>query len=151
MQGTVVLVSVNPGDQVKAGQQVVVLESMKMEHIVAAPQAGRISSVSVTAGEAVRRDQPLLVITPGETDHAEDEVPEVVSDEIRADVAEVLNISASSTWPACRRVSNTGGGDHERRESLARQPCGSTRGMLPVRPPPVMWAMPLTSTFSSKV
>ena len=58
MQGTVVVVSVKPGDQVNAGRQLVVLESMKMEHVVAAPVSGRVAGVTVSAGETVKRNQP---------------------------------------------------------------------------------------------
>ncbi|SMD27194.1 carboxyl transferase domain-containing protein [Kibdelosporangium aridum] len=90
MQGTVVLVSVSPGDQVAAGQQLVVLESMKMEHVVASAIAGRVGEISVTAGETVRRDQVLVTIEPGvvaapHTDHIEQ-----VDNGIRPDLAEVL-------------------------------------------------------------
>jgi acetyl-CoA carboxylase carboxyltransferase component len=95
MRGTVVLVSVSPGDQVKAGQQVVVLESMKMEHVVAAPLAGQVQTVAVAAGDTVRRDQPLVVIKPGETQETEESVADVGVDEIRADLAEVLRRRAA--------------------------------------------------------
>jgi acetyl-CoA carboxylase carboxyltransferase component len=92
----VVLVSVGPGDQVKAGQQVVVLESMKMEHVVAAQAAGRVETVSVRAGDTVRRDQPLVVITPGDSPDHDEPVAETPTGDLRADLAEVLRRRAAT-------------------------------------------------------
>ncbi len=50
MQGTVVSIDVREGDVVRAGQQLVVLESMKMEHVVAAEVAGVVTSVPIAVG-----------------------------------------------------------------------------------------------------
>ncbi|CAM3342096.1 carboxyl transferase domain-containing protein [Kibdelosporangium persicum] len=90
MQGTVVLISVKPGDRVAAGQQLVVLESMKMEHVVAATTDGQVGQISVTAGETVKRDQVLVTIQPGAPAAAPQAVEETAEDGIRADLAEVL-------------------------------------------------------------
>jgi biotin carboxyl carrier protein len=49
---------------VEAGDAVVVLEAMKMEHAVAAPIAGRVTEIRVTAGDQVARGQLLAVIEP---------------------------------------------------------------------------------------
>ncbi|MBP2320533.1 acetyl-CoA carboxylase carboxyltransferase component [Kibdelosporangium banguiense] len=95
MQGTVAVVSVKPGDHVNAGQQLVVLESMKMEHVVAASVAGRVTSVMVSAGETVKRDQPLVSIQPGMAVAPESAPVESVSSGIRADLAEVLDRRAA--------------------------------------------------------
>ena len=65
MVATVVRVEVGPGEVVRAGQPVVVLESMKMEHLVRAPRAGVVAAVDVAAGETVRQHQPLLSLAPG--------------------------------------------------------------------------------------
>jgi biotin carboxyl carrier protein len=62
MPGKVVRVLVNEGDEVEAGQGVVVVEAMKMENEIAAPKAGRISSIAVAAGQAVESGAELLVI-----------------------------------------------------------------------------------------
>jgi acetyl-CoA/propionyl-CoA carboxylase biotin carboxyl carrier protein len=66
MPGTVLAVHVNPGDTVRAGQPVVVVEAMKMEYVVAAPRDGTVDELLVRAGESVRLDQPLAVITSPE-------------------------------------------------------------------------------------
>jgi acetyl-CoA/propionyl-CoA carboxylase biotin carboxyl carrier protein len=62
MPGTVLDVRVQPGSAVEAGQQLVVVEAMKMEHTVLAPAAGTVTEVLVQAGQSVRLDQPLVVI-----------------------------------------------------------------------------------------
>jgi geranyl-CoA carboxylase alpha subunit len=53
MNGRVVAVLVNQGDRVEAGQPVMTLEAMKMEHVHAAPIAGTISAIDVVEGEQV--------------------------------------------------------------------------------------------------
>jgi acetyl-CoA carboxylase carboxyltransferase component/biotin carboxyl carrier protein len=58
--GRVVQVDVRLGDAVRRGQQVAVLEAMKMEHAVAAPHAGIVISLSIAAGDVVDLGQPLM-------------------------------------------------------------------------------------------
>jgi acetyl-CoA/propionyl-CoA carboxylase biotin carboxyl carrier protein len=66
MPGTVLAVYVEAGQTVHAGQALVAVEAMKMEHVVVAPVDGVVGEVSVEAGDAVRIDQPLAtVVTPG--------------------------------------------------------------------------------------
>lgn len=91
MLGTVVQVDVEPGDRVRAGQQVVVLESMKMEHIVRTPAGGVVSAVAVAPGEAVRQDQPLLVLDVVDTEETDETNAERSDlDTVRPDLAEVV-------------------------------------------------------------
>src|SRR5665213_3215479 len=47
LQGTVVKVGVTPGQEIAAGGMLVIIESMKMEHVVAASRGGTIAAVSV--------------------------------------------------------------------------------------------------------
>ena len=63
--GTVVSVDVREGDVVRAGTPLVVLESMKMEQVVAAPAAGVVEKVHVEVGATVAPGDELLLITPG--------------------------------------------------------------------------------------
>ena len=51
---------VQPGDTVQAGQVLVILEAMKMEHEVRAPQAGRIADVFFAADDTVVEGELLL-------------------------------------------------------------------------------------------
>jgi acetyl-CoA carboxylase carboxyltransferase component len=60
--GTVLRVDVDPGDQVRAGDVLVVLESMKMEHVVEAAAAGSVRSVTVSVSDAVQAGDVLLLI-----------------------------------------------------------------------------------------
>jgi acetyl-CoA carboxylase carboxyltransferase component len=64
--GTVLRVAVAPGDIVAAGAVLVVLESMKMEHVVEATTPGRVDSVAVGPGDAVQTGDLLLSLLPGE-------------------------------------------------------------------------------------
>ena len=62
MPGKVVRLLVDEGDQVEAGQGVIVVEAMKMENEIASPKAGRVSSIAVRPDQAVERGAELLVI-----------------------------------------------------------------------------------------
>ena len=64
MPGTVVRVEVAEGEEVAAGTVVVVLEAMKMEHAVRAPQAGVVSSLHAEVGAAVDTGHVLAVVSP---------------------------------------------------------------------------------------
>ena len=60
--GTVLRVAVAPGDRVPAGAVLLVLESMKMEHVVEAGAPGTVDSVAVAAGDAVQAGDVLVRI-----------------------------------------------------------------------------------------
>jgi acetyl-CoA/propionyl-CoA carboxylase biotin carboxyl carrier protein len=64
MPGAVLAVHVVAGAAVEAGGQLVTLEAMKMEHVVAAPIAGRVASIHVTPGDQVARTDLVAVIEP---------------------------------------------------------------------------------------
>jgi acetyl-CoA/propionyl-CoA carboxylase biotin carboxyl carrier protein len=64
MPGTVTVVKVAPGDTVACGQSLLVVEAMKMEHIIAAPHDGTVARIDITPGSTVAMDQVLAVITP---------------------------------------------------------------------------------------
>ncbi|MGY1500593.1 acetyl/propionyl/methylcrotonyl-CoA carboxylase subunit alpha [Streptomyces sp. QTS52] len=67
MPGTVTVVKVAVGDEVAAGQSLLVVEAMKMEHVITAPHAGTVAELDVTPGTTVAMDQVLVVITPAES------------------------------------------------------------------------------------
>ena len=60
MPGLIVRVTAQPGDQVQAGQGLVVMEAMKMENELRAPAAGRVKSVHATPGTAVVKGAILV-------------------------------------------------------------------------------------------
>ncbi|MGW0913345.1 ATP-binding protein [Streptomyces sp. NPDC002784] len=66
MPGTVTVVKVAVGDEVSAGQSLLVVEAMKMEHVIAAPHAGTVAELDVSPGTTVAMDQVLAVIAPHE-------------------------------------------------------------------------------------
>jgi propionyl-CoA carboxylase alpha chain len=62
MPGGVVRVAVSQGEVVEAGQLLVVLEAMKMQHTVHAAGPGTVSEVGVVEGDQVEAGQPLVVV-----------------------------------------------------------------------------------------
>ena len=60
--GRIVAVSVGPGDPVVAGQQLLVLEAMKMQNELRAPREGTVERVAVAVGDTVEVGDLLLVI-----------------------------------------------------------------------------------------
>ena len=62
MPGSVVRVHAAPGDAVEAGDPLVTLEAMKMEHVVVATAAGRVAEVGVESGGQVARGDVLAIV-----------------------------------------------------------------------------------------
>ena len=60
LPGSVVSISVKAGDAVKAGQQLAVIEAMKMENEILAPADGTVAAVHVSAGQAVQQGDALI-------------------------------------------------------------------------------------------
>ena len=91
LQGTIVAIEVREGDLVRPGQQIAVLESMKMEHLVTAPHGGKVTKVIAGVGVTLMQDEAILYLEPAEID-AHDAVEEetVDLDHIRPDLAELI-------------------------------------------------------------
>ncbi len=64
MPGTIVEVKVKVGEQVKAGDGVLVIEAMKMENEIQSPVSGTVLAIHVAKGDAVTPDQVLIEIQP---------------------------------------------------------------------------------------
>jgi acetyl-CoA/propionyl-CoA carboxylase biotin carboxyl carrier protein len=64
MPGTVTLVRAAVGDEVTAGTPLLVVEAMKMEHVLVAPIDGVVDELPVTAGQQVRLDEQVAVVIP---------------------------------------------------------------------------------------
>jgi biotin carboxyl carrier protein len=62
MPGSVIRVDIAQGDTVTAGQPLLVLEAMKMEHEIVAPVDGTVSALSVSVGDQVEAGAPLAAI-----------------------------------------------------------------------------------------
>ena len=93
LAGTVVSVDAGPGDPVVAGASLVVLESMKMEHVVTAEAAGVVAAVRTEVGATVAPGDVLVEVdegAPPAVEPAADRAVAPAGDGIRADLAEVL-------------------------------------------------------------
>ncbi len=62
LPGVIVEIKVAVGDEVKAGDTVVVLEAMKMANNLEAEKGGKVTAILVSEGESVMEDTPLVVI-----------------------------------------------------------------------------------------
>lgn len=62
MPGKIVAVKANPGDKVSRGQVILVLEAMKMENDIVAPQDGTVASVNVTVGSSVESGETIATL-----------------------------------------------------------------------------------------
>ena len=60
MPGMILKVLVSPGDEVAEGDELLVLEAMKMENVLKSPGAGTVKAVEVADGEAVEKNQVLI-------------------------------------------------------------------------------------------
>jgi 3-methylcrotonyl-CoA carboxylase alpha subunit len=63
MPGRVVRLFVQPGDTVRQGQAMLVVEAMKMEHTIAAPRDGTVAAVHYTSGDLVEEGVELIALT----------------------------------------------------------------------------------------
>ncbi|MDE5869918.1 MAG: acetyl-CoA carboxylase biotin carboxyl carrier protein subunit, partial [Muribaculaceae bacterium] len=60
MGGTVLEIKVNPGDEVKVGDTLLVYEAMKMENNLISDRAGRIAKILIADGDVMATDQPIF-------------------------------------------------------------------------------------------
>ena len=63
MPGNILDVKVSNGASVKAGQVLVILEAMKMENEIVAPQDGTVASVNVNKGDTVEAGQTIITLS----------------------------------------------------------------------------------------
>jgi biotin carboxyl carrier protein len=62
LPGLIIEVKVEVGDRVKAGDVILVIETMKMENNVVSPRAGKIKEVRVSKNQSVNEGAPLIII-----------------------------------------------------------------------------------------
>ena len=90
LAGTVVSVTAAPGNLVAPGDELLVIEAMKMEHEVRAKTAGLVHEVPVTAGATVQAGAVLVVLEESADDVTEPGRPgDIPLDHVRPDLAEV--------------------------------------------------------------
>jgi len=105
MSATVVHVAVQPGEPVQAGQTLVIIEAMKMEHELRAERDGEVCSLMVELGELVNEGDVLVQLGPRSASVAPpptaDESQAVAASGLRADL-QALNARIALTLDAAR-------------------------------------------------
>ncbi|MCX7063502.1 MAG: carbamoyl-phosphate synthase large subunit, partial [Proteobacteria bacterium] len=92
LQGTIIAIDATVGDMVHKGQQLLVMEAMKMEHVIEAPASGIVQSLAVAPGDAVFEGRLLVLLRAVAIDDvAAARAAEVDLDAIRPDLAEALD------------------------------------------------------------
>ncbi|WP_448640305.1 carboxyl transferase domain-containing protein [Geodermatophilus sp. URMC 63] len=89
LSGAVVEVAAGEGDAVAAGAPVVVLEAMKMEHVVIAPAGGVLTGLAVRVGDVVTAGAVLAGVVPGEVGDAAGGPDGTDLDAVRPELAEL--------------------------------------------------------------
>ena len=97
LQGTVVAIQVKEGEIVRSGQQLAVIESMKMEHLVMAEQGGRVTKLVAGDGVTLLHGEPILYLEPLDVAAGSAAMEaEIDLDHIRPDLAEMLARQANT-------------------------------------------------------
>ena len=92
LQGTIIAIDVEVGASVRKGQQLLVMEAMKMEHVIAAPASGTVQSLAVSAGDAVFEGRLLVLLDAGDVaGHHDEGSAEIDLAAVRPDLAEALD------------------------------------------------------------
>ena len=92
IQGTVVSVLVAEGDTVHAGQQVAVMEAMKMEHVIKATVSGIVRGVTVAEGDVIIEGHALVYVEEADVGAGDLLAEEAIDpDFIRGDLQEIID------------------------------------------------------------
>ena len=120
--GTVLSVAVATGDRVHVGQLLLIIESMKMEHEVAAARSGTVHRLRVGPGDAVVANAVLLEVEEGDVSAPEDDGTETFSPTtVRPELAE-LRVRVANTLDKGRASATArrhAGGRRTARENIA--------------------------------
>ena len=91
MQGTIVSVGVKEGDAVAAGQPLLIMDAMKMQHEIRSPARGYVRRIAVEAGETIYEGHALLFVEEADVEVAGAAAEEKIDlDHIRPDLGEYL-------------------------------------------------------------
>ena len=125
MQSTIILITTAAGEEILKGQELFVLNAMKMEHVVKAPVSGTVKELNVTEGDTVPENTVLMVIQEGSvTGEAAQDMIKVDLDTPRPDLAAVirrrdLTEDASRTRQVTKRHDQGGSSARENIYDLA--------------------------------
>lgn len=98
VQGVLINLYVQPGDGIAAGQQVAVMEAMKMEFVVKAERSGIVRVLACSPGDNLFEGNPLLFLEPADVEGGEALNEEQIDiAHIRADLDELLQLHANLT------------------------------------------------------
>ncbi|HMK11563.1 MAG TPA: carboxyl transferase domain-containing protein [Acidimicrobiales bacterium] len=101
IQGTVVSIGIAAGDEARVGQALLVMEAMKMEHVIESTMSGVVRAVTVSIGDTVFEGHPLVVVEADGVERAAMTADEAVDLSVtRADLAEVIGRQAMTRDPA---------------------------------------------------
>lgn len=89
MLGTVIGVKVETGDVIPAGQSVLMMEAMKMQHMIPPPEAGKIVQMCVAVGDMVSEGDVLGFLEPGDVGQSVSAQVDIDLDVIRPDLEEI--------------------------------------------------------------
>ena len=89
MPGTILAISVAPGQEVQKNQVLVILEAMKMEHVVASRIAGVVREICATQDETLLQGAVLLIVDVVESESDRVESAQAIDpDQVRPDLAD---------------------------------------------------------------
>ena len=92
IQGTIVSVLVAEGDTVHEGQQLVIMEAMKMEHVITATVSGIVRGVTVAEGDIIIEGHPLVYVEEADVGESNLQAAEAIDpDFIRPDLQETID------------------------------------------------------------
>ncbi len=123
IQGTIIELLVSEGDRVAAGQDIVIMNAMKMEHVLQAQVGGMIREITVAIGDIIWEDHPLVFIEPAEVGEAVDSgTGQVDLDYIRPDLQHNIDLheallDVNRPEPVARRHAK---GKRTARENIAQ-------------------------------
>ncbi|MBU4469010.1 MAG: carbamoyl-phosphate synthase large subunit [Desulfobacteraceae bacterium] len=90
IQGTIWKINIVVGDPVSVGQEILIMEAMKMEHEVKSPVNGIVRKITVDVGDSVYAGHPLVLIEVLVSEKTfEDEIDQVDLEMIRQDLKEI--------------------------------------------------------------
>ena len=129
IQGTIVEILVGEGDSVVAGQDVIIMNAMKMEHVLQADIGGIVQEITVTIGDIIWEGHPLVFIEPADVGPAlDDGSGDVDLDYIRPDLQHNIDLHEAlldhnREGPVARRHAK---GKRTARENIAQLVEGGT-------------------------
>ncbi|MYB23130.1 MAG: ATP-grasp domain-containing protein [Chloroflexi bacterium] len=129
IQGTIIEILVGDGDSVAAGQDVIIMNAMKMEHVLQVDVGGIVQEITVSIGDIIWEGHPLVFIEPADVGSALDGASgDIDPDHIRPDLQHSIDLHEAlldhnREGPVARRHAK---GKRTARENIAQLVEGGT-------------------------